>query len=211
MAILCDDHVVFHLPELLEMVLVQVAKARDIRTIFQSQRVCNAFNHTIKTSSTIRKLMYLEIDENATTKPTILSPIITTLRLKNSGRNDRTAYLDTGKNLWRVTRCDIVQRSGSFSTLMESDVSLTVESTNMSGRRRFKPLQSSVSSAMETFVSSKAVTIKVGIEFVDAGGEEEEMIAETDGAEMLKLVLGKWYVRVSGLRLFMVRQLIMDI
>ncbi|KAK5742957.1 hypothetical protein LTR17_002968 [Elasticomyces elasticus] len=187
MATLCDDHVVFHLPELLEMVLVQVAKDRDIRTIFQSQRVCNAFNHTIKTSPTIRKLIFLEIDEEAGTKPTTLSPIIATLRLKNSGRNERTAYLDTGKNLWRVTRCDVIRRAGSFTTLMEGDISLTVESMDRSGGRALMPQLSSVSSVMETFVSSKAVTIKVGIEFVDDGGEEAETVAETDGAVMLKL------------------------
>ncbi|KAK5675297.1 hypothetical protein LTS10_012062 [Elasticomyces elasticus] len=187
MAILCDDHVVFHLPELLEMVLVQVAKARDIRTIFQSQRVCNAFNHTIKTSPAIRKLMFLEVDDDAATEPTILSPVITTLRLKNSGRRDRTAYIDTGKNLWRVTRCDVIRRAGSFTTLMEGDISLTVVSMNRSGGRAMMPLQSSVSSAMETFVCSKAVTIKVGIEFVDAGGEEAETVAETDRAEIPKL------------------------
>ncbi|KAK3665045.1 hypothetical protein LTR22_004100 [Elasticomyces elasticus] len=187
MAILCDDHVVFHLPELLEMVLVQVAKASDIRTIFQSQRVCSGFNHTINTSPTIRKLMYLETDEDAASKTTTLSPIIATLRLKNSGRNDRTAYLDTGKNFWRVTRCDVIRRAGSFTTLMEGDISLTVESIGKSGRSQFNLLRSSVSSAMETFVSSKAVTIKVGIEFVDAGGEEAETVAETDGAGTLKL------------------------
>ncbi|KAK5747397.1 hypothetical protein LTR17_000038 [Elasticomyces elasticus] len=169
------------------MVLVQVAKARDIRTIFLSQRVCSGFNHTIKTSPTIRKLMFLEVDEDAATKPTTLSPVITALRLKNSARDDRTAYLDTGKNLWRVTRCDVIRRAGSFSTLMEGDISLTVESIGKSGAGQFKPIKSNVSSAMETFVSSKAVTIKVGIEFVDAGGEEAETVAETDGAEMLKL------------------------
>ncbi|KAK5690578.1 hypothetical protein LTR97_012131 [Elasticomyces elasticus] len=187
MANLCSNHAVFGLPELLEAVLVQVAKAKDIRTIYQSQRICSTFNHSIKTSPAIRKLMYLEIDENAATKPTILSPIIATLRLKNAGRRGRAAYVDTGSNLWRVIRCDVIRRAGSFSTLMEGDISLTVESINKSGGRAFVPQQSSISSVMETFVSSKAVTIKVGIEFVDAGGEEAETVAETDGEEMLKL------------------------
>ncbi|KAK3632343.1 hypothetical protein LTR56_005409 [Elasticomyces elasticus] len=187
MVIFCSEHQVFGLPELLEAVLVQVANAKDIRTIFQSQRICKTFNHTIKTSPTIRKLMFLEVDDDATTEPTILSPIITTLRLKNLGRRNRTAYIDTGKNLWRVTRCDVIRRAGSFSTLMEGDISLTVESMDKRGRRASIPQRSSVSSAMETFVSSKAVTIKVGIEFVDASGEEAETVAETDGAEILKL------------------------
>ncbi|KAK5711383.1 hypothetical protein LTR15_012453 [Elasticomyces elasticus] len=127
MANLCSEHSVFGLTELLEAVLVQVAKLRDIRTIYQSQRVCSTFNNSIKASPAIRKLMYLEIDEDAATKPTTLSPIIATLRLKNSGRNNRTAYLETGKNLWRVTRCDVIRRAGSFTTLMEGDLSLTVE------------------------------------------------------------------------------------
>ncbi|KAK4945883.1 hypothetical protein LTR10_014974 [Elasticomyces elasticus] len=177
MAISCSEHLVFGLPELLKAVLVQVAKARDIRTIFQSQRVCSTFNLSIKTSPAIRKLMYFEIDEDAATKPTTLSPIIAALRPKNSERNDRTAYLNTGRNLWRVTRCDVIRRAGSFTTLMEGDISLTVESIGKSERSQFKPIQSSVSSAMETF----------GIEFIDAGGEEAETVAETDGQEMLKL------------------------
>ncbi|KAK4896430.1 hypothetical protein LTR27_005643 [Elasticomyces elasticus] len=164
---------VFDVPELFESILLEL----EPKQLFLSQRVCKQFRATIKGTPSIQRRLCLSLHQDDASLPVQVSHVLTTMRNKKYNVADRqTAYMNTGRNYWRVTQCTFTQGGDYGIASVPKLLNLGVESIEKRwpGRRQFKAGQTTpeTCSAMAAYLTSKPIKVLVKISFVDRWSEE---------------------------------------
>ncbi|KAK5711384.1 hypothetical protein LTR15_012454 [Elasticomyces elasticus] len=179
---------VLDVPELFESILLELEPTQ----LFLCQRICKQFRATIEGTPSIKRRLYLALDQAADSLPVEISHVLTTMSQKRYNVEDRqTAYLNTGRNYWRITRCTFT-RGGYHGIRPDPKVlNIGVESieNRWPGRRQYKADRATVntSSAMAAYLTSKAFPLVVTVRFVDAWGEEAAAQLDTKDSTVLQL------------------------
>ncbi|KAK3643713.1 hypothetical protein LTR56_010017 [Elasticomyces elasticus] len=179
---------VLDVPELFEYILLEL----EPKQLFLSQRVCKQFRATIKGTSSIQRRLCLSLYQDDASLPVELSHVLTTMRNKKYNVADRqTAYMNTGRNYWRITRCAFMQGGDYAITSVPRLLNLGVESVEKRwpGRRQFKAGQMTPEpcSAMVAYLTSKPTKVLVKISFVDRWGEQAMTSLDTEHPVTLRL------------------------
>ncbi|KAK3632342.1 hypothetical protein LTR56_005408 [Elasticomyces elasticus] len=179
---------VLDVPELFESILLEL----EPKQLFLSQRVCKQFRATIEGTPSIQRRLCLSLHEGDASLPVELSHVLTTMRSKKYNVKDRqTAYINTGRNYWRVTQCIFTQGGDYGMASVPKLLNLGVESVEKRwpGRRQFKAGQTlpEPCSAMAAYLTSKPVKVLVKISFVDRWGEEAMTSLDTKEEVILRV------------------------
>ncbi|KAK5747396.1 hypothetical protein LTR17_000037 [Elasticomyces elasticus] len=172
---------VLHVPELFEYILLEL----EPKQLFLSQRVCKQFRATIKGTPSIQRRLCLSLHQSDASLPVELSHVLTTMSNKKYNVADRqTAYMNTGRNYWRITRCAFMQGGDYAITSVPRLLNLGVESVEKRwpGRRQFTTGQMTPEpcSAMAAYLTSKPTKVLVKISFVDRWGGEAMTSLDTE-------------------------------
>ncbi|KAK5742956.1 hypothetical protein LTR17_002967 [Elasticomyces elasticus] len=185
---------VFDVPELFERILLEL----EPKHLFLSQRVCKQFRATIEGTPSIQRRLCLSLHQDDASLPVELSHVLTTMRNKKYNIADRqTAYMNTERNYWRITRCAFMQGGDYAITSVPRLLNLGVESVEKRwpGRRQFKAGQTTQEpcSAMAAYLASKPTKVLVKISFVDRWGGKAMTSLDTKIPVALRLgeVLGQ--------------------
>ncbi|KAK5675296.1 hypothetical protein LTS10_012061 [Elasticomyces elasticus] len=189
---------VLDVPELFESILLEL----EPKQLFLSQRVCKQFQATIEGTPSIQRRLCLSLHQGDVSLPVELSHVLTTMRSKKYNVKDRqTAYMNTGRNYWRVTQCTFTQGGDYGIASVPKLLNLGVESVEKRwpGRRQFKAGQTPPEpcSAMAAYLTSKPVKVLVKISFMDRWGEEA--MTSLDTREEVTLRLGELLGQVDDI------------
>ncbi|KAK5690579.1 hypothetical protein LTR97_012132 [Elasticomyces elasticus] len=189
---------VFDVPELFESIFLE----REPKQLFLCQRVSQQFRATIDGTPSIRRRLYLALDQAAASLPVQLSPALTTMSQKKYKVEDRqTAYMNTGRNYWRINRCRLNKLGdytpGTVPTLL--DLGIESVEKRWPGRRLFKAGGSDPEhcSAMMAYLTSKPIKVLVRISFIDGWGQDA--VTTLDTKQPVGLRLGELLEQVDDI------------
>ncbi|KAK1088774.1 hypothetical protein LTR33_000389 [Friedmanniomyces endolithicus] len=183
----CSEHVLFGVAEMLEAVLLQL----PTNCIFTSQSVCKNFRNTVQTNPQLRQRRFIDLAPDAAHLPLLTSSKLTFMKKRGAHRMDRNVYLDSGRNLWRVTNHILGHQLAPGDILWDRS-NITLETIQRRGGIQFGPLNTLApdfveSSILQTYVSTKPLLIVLTIEVIDCMGEPGESWSNTRTTEPLRI------------------------
>ncbi|KAK1074957.1 hypothetical protein LTR74_000801 [Friedmanniomyces endolithicus] len=183
----CSEHILFGVNEMLEAVLLQLPTT----SIFTSQSACKNFRNAVQTNPQLRQRRFIDLAPDAANLPLLRSSALTLMKKRGAHRSDRNAYLDSGRNLWRVTNYIFGQQLAP-GNILEDRLNITLESIQRRGGIQFEPLNTLAqdfveSSALQTYISTKPLLIVLTIEVIDCMGEPGEAWFNTGTTEPLRI------------------------